>query len=77
MAGLRAAFASETEAQQSTSVPAGGDVITAVHGEAISSVDQLADWLNSHQKVGDSVKLSVIRQGEELTVDVTLAEWPS
>src|SRR3990170_3375410 len=76
-AGLHGAFSSESEAQRSTSVPAGGDVITAVGGEAVSSVDQLAGYLNSHQKAGDSVKLTVIRQGEELTVDVTLAEWPS
>ena len=76
-AGLQGAFASESEAQRSTSVPAGGDVITAVDGEAVSSVDQLAGYLDSHQKAGDSVKLSVVRQGNELTVDVTLAEWPS
>jgi 2-alkenal reductase len=76
-AGLQGAFSSESEAQQSTSLPAGGDVITAVNGEAVSSVDGLAGYLNSHQKAGDSVKLSVIRQGRELTVDVTLAEWPS
>jgi len=76
-AGLQGAFSSESEAQQSTSLPAGGDVITAVNGEAVSSVDGLAGYLNSHQKAGDSVKLSVIRQGRELTADVTLAEWPS
>ena len=76
-AGLHGAFSSESDAQQSTSLPAGGDVITAVNGEAVSSVDQLAGYLNSNQKAGDSVKLSVIRQGKELTVDVTLAEWPS
>src|SRR3990172_7334085 len=76
-AGLHGAFSSESDAQQSTSVPAGGDVITAVNGEAVSGVDQLAGYLNSHQKAGDSVKLSVIRQGKELTVDVPLSEWPS
>jgi len=76
-AGLHGAFSSESDAQRGTSVPVGGDVITAVNGEAVSSIDQLAGYLNDHQKAGDSVKLSVIRQGKELTVNVTLAEWPS
>jgi serine protease Do len=76
-AGLRGAFSSEAQAQQSTSLPSGGDVITAVNGQAVSSVDELAGYLDSHQKAGDTVHLTVIRDGKEMTVDATLAEWPS
>jgi len=76
-AGLRGAFHSEREAQQSTSPPAGGDVIVAVDGQDVSSVDQLAGYLEAQKKVGDTVKLAIIREGQRLTVDATLAEWPS
>ena len=76
-AGLHGAFTSESQAEQSTSLPAGGDVITTVNGQAVSSVDQLATYLDSNQKVGDKVTLTVIRQGNEQTVEATLAEWPS
>ena len=76
-AGLHGAFTSENQAAQSTSLPAGGDVITAVNGQAVSSVDQLATYLDSNQKVGDKVTLTVIRQGNEQTIEATLAEWPS
>jgi len=36
-----------------------------------------ATYLDSNQKVGDKVTLTVIRQGNEQTVEATLAEWPS
>ncbi len=76
-AGLRGAFASQSEAQQTASLPDGGDVIAAADGQAVSSVDQLAGYLDAQKKAGESVKLDVVRQGEKLTVEVTLAEWPA
>ena len=78
-AGLRGAFRSESEAQRSTSSlpPSGGDVIVATDGQAVASVDQLASYLDAQKKVGDTVKLDVIRQGQKLTIDATLGEWPS
>jgi len=78
-AGLRGAFRSESEAQRSTSSlpPSGGDVIVATDGQAVASVDQLASYLDAQKKVGDTVKLDVIRQGQKLTIDAALGEWPS
>ncbi|OGR29563.1 MAG: hypothetical protein A2139_05100 [Desulfobacca sp. RBG_16_60_12] len=76
-AGLRGAFRSESEAARSTSLPRGGDIIVAVDGQTVASVDQLATYLDIQKKAGDTVKLDVIRQRQELTVDATLAEWPS
>ncbi len=76
-AGLRGAFGSESEAQRSSSsLPRGGDVIVAADSQAISSVDELAEYLDAQRKVGETVKLDVIRQGQSLTVDATLADWP-
>jgi S1-C subfamily serine protease len=76
-AGLRGAFRSQAEAQRSSSLVEGGDVIVAVDDQSVAGIDALADYLDVNKKVGDSVKLDVIRQGQTLTVDVTLAEWPS
>jgi len=74
-AGLRGAFRSELEAS-SSDVPEGGDVIVAVDGHTVESLEELAVYLDGQKKPGDTVRLKVIRDGEELSVEVTLAEWP-
>jgi S1-C subfamily serine protease len=77
-AGLRGAFSSESQAQRAGSQPqAGGDVIVAVDGHSITGVDDLATYLDTQKKVGDTVTLTVNRGGQELTLNATLAEWPS
>ena len=76
-AGLRGAFDSETEANSSASVPRGGDVIVAVDGQDVASVEALAAYLDGEKKPGDTVTLQVVREGRELSVEATLAEWPA
>jgi putative serine protease PepD len=77
-AGLRGAFSSESQAQRSGSQPqSGGDVIVAVDGHDITGVDDLASYLDSQKKVGETVTLKVNRGGQEMTLNATLAEWPS
>ncbi|HLB27451.1 MAG TPA: trypsin-like peptidase domain-containing protein, partial [Dehalococcoidia bacterium] len=76
-AGLRGAFDSETEANSSASVPRGGDVIVAVDGRDVASVEALAAYLDGEKKPGDTVTLQVVREGRELSVEATLAEWPA
>ena len=49
------------------------DVITALDGETVSDVQALRELLQQHQ-AGDEVTLTVLRNGEELQVKVTLAE---
>jgi S1-C subfamily serine protease len=76
-AGLRGAYRSESQAQQSGSQPqGGGDVIVAVDGHDITGVDDLASYLDSQKKVGDTVTLKINRGGQEMTLNATLAEWP-
>jgi S1-C subfamily serine protease len=75
-AGLRPAFQSESAAQNSGSLPPGGDVILAVDGNPVSDVNQLANYLDSQKRAGDTVSLTVLRGGQETTVSATLAEWP-
>jgi putative serine protease PepD len=53
---------------------AGDDLITAIDGHALASVDQLTQYLDS-KKVGDRVTLSVIRNGQRISVGVTLGAF--
>jgi S1-C subfamily serine protease len=55
---------------------AGGDVITAVDGKSIASIEDLSAYISTKQ-VGDTVSLTVLRSGQNTTVQVTLAAWPA
>ena len=50
----------------------GGDVITAIDGKSLTAVEDLVAAVQSH-KAGDSVNLTVLRNGQEQTVTATLA----
>ncbi|MBI4285371.1 MAG: trypsin-like peptidase domain-containing protein [Chloroflexi bacterium] len=53
----------------------GGDVITAVDGKPVATVEALSTYLNT-KRVGETVELSVLRDGQSLTIQVTLGAWP-
>ena len=57
-------------------MPQGGDVVTAVDGKKVKKVEDILSYLDTKQ-VGDVVKLSVVRDGQQTTVNVTLGEWPT
>ena len=48
-----------------------GDIVTAVDGEEVTSADNLIILLREHA-IGDTVTLTVMRDGKETDVDVTL-----
>ena len=52
-----------------------GDIIIAVDGDAVDSMSALITLLNEHLP-GDSIALTVVRDGEEIEVLVTLGDWP-
>ncbi len=52
----------------------GGDVITAIDGVAVNDVQELARIIDSHD-VGDTVTLTVVRDGQSITVEATLRAW--
>ena len=54
----------------------GGDVITAVDGKTVTSVQDLSSYINT-KNVGDNITLSVLRDGSKMDVQVTLGTWPS
>ncbi len=59
------------------SVRVGGDVITAIDGQAIRTFDDLAAYLMAHTEVEQKVQLSILRDGEEKQIEVTLAARPT
>jgi len=61
---------------QGQQVDAGGDVITAIDDEEIVNESDLPRLI-AHHDPGDTVKVQIIRDGEEQTVDVTLGERPT
>jgi len=76
-AGLHPAFRSEDAAANSDALVPGGDVILAVDGNAVTNVDELAGYLDSQKRVGDTISLDILRDGQKITVEATLGEWPS
>ncbi|MCE5207531.1 MAG: PDZ domain-containing protein [Chloroflexi bacterium] len=58
-------------------VSTGGDVITAIDGEKVLTMDDLIAYLFSKTHVGQTVTLTLLRDGEEKTVDVTLEARPA
>ena len=72
-AELRAATGSQTV--DGAPYPTGGDVITAVDGEAVETADQLQSLVGEHAP-GDEIQLTVVHDGQTRTVAVTLADRP-
>lgn len=55
---------------------AGGDILTAVDGQPIRSMDDLDAYLEEHTRVGQTVILDVIRDGQHLQLSAELEEMP-
>jgi S1-C subfamily serine protease len=54
----------------------GGDIITAVDGEPIASTEELVEQI-SDAHAGETVELTVVREGKTASVSVQLAERPA
>ncbi|HUT17997.1 MAG TPA: trypsin-like peptidase domain-containing protein [Anaerolineae bacterium] len=57
-------------------VNVGGDVIVAVDGQAVNDFEDLVTYLARHTEVGQTITLRVLREGAEVSVQVTLAARP-
>jgi S1-C subfamily serine protease len=55
-------------------IPLGGDIITAIDGEPMTSSKEFVAYLETQTQVGDTVEVTIIRGGEERTVQATLVE---
>ncbi|HVU13851.1 MAG TPA: trypsin-like peptidase domain-containing protein [Phototrophicaceae bacterium] len=75
-AGLQAA--SNIKTVNGLQVPTSADIITAVNGTPITSMEALIAYLASDTKPGDTIQLTVVRNGtQQLTIPVTLTARPS
>ncbi len=52
-----------------------GDVITEVDGQAVESVEEINTIKNTYS-IGDTISLTVYRNNDYITIDVTLGETP-
>ena len=57
-------------------IPLGGDIITAVNDHPVPTLKELTVYLETETQVGDTVQVTLIRDGETIQVPVTLAERP-
>ncbi len=57
-------------------VRVGGDVITAIQGKPVADFEDLVAYLARYTNVGDTITLTLLREGQEMQVDLTLAARP-
>ncbi|MBI4496728.1 MAG: trypsin-like peptidase domain-containing protein [Chloroflexi bacterium] len=69
-AGLRGG-----RAEQQGAPPVGGDIITRVDGRPVKTVQEIASYLDT-KRVGDTVTVTILRDGKPREVTVTLGAWP-
>jgi S1-C subfamily serine protease len=58
-------------------VRVGGDVIVAVDGREVRQFDTLLSYLTDETHVGQTITLTILRDGKEQDVEVTLADRPA
>jgi S1-C subfamily serine protease len=74
-AGLHGSEKSATINGESVNV--GGDVIIGIDGQAVKDFDDLIAYLTSSTDVGQTVTLTILRDGQQQDVQVTLAARPA
>lgn len=55
----------------------GGDIVTAIDGEPVRRFEELVGYLVTKTSPGQTVTLTVLRDNEEITVDVVLGSRPN
>ncbi len=58
------------------SMLAGGDIVVAIDGQTVKRFDDVVNYLATSTSVGDVVTLTVVRDGSQVEVQVTLEERP-
>jgi S1-C subfamily serine protease len=55
----------------------GGDVILAINDREVRKIDDVLGYLQQATEVGETITLTVWREGQTIQIDVTLAARPS
>lgn len=74
LAGIHAGERVETV--NGLQISLGGDVIVGINGENVGGIRDILNYLARNAEVGETVTLTVIREGERQKVDVTLQARP-
>jgi S1-C subfamily serine protease len=74
-AGLRGS--NNTEVVDGRSVDVGGDVVTAIDGQTVSSFDDILIYIALQTHPGQEVTLTILRNGKPQDVKVTLEKRPA
>lgn len=75
-AGSPAEEAGVQGADANSSVPTGGDLIVGIDGIEVRQFDSLLQYLINNKAPGDVVVLTVLRDGKELDLEMTLGKRP-
>ena len=54
----------------------GGDILIAINGQEVTSLEKLYALLETNYQVGDQVDITFLRDGQERSITVALAEEP-
>jgi S1-C subfamily serine protease len=57
-------------------LPVGGDILTAIDGQLLQTSRDLTMYLDTQTEVGQAVELTIVRDGQEMTIEATLGERP-
>jgi S1-C subfamily serine protease len=52
------------------------DILTAINGQAVRTMDELGERLDRDYRPGDSLLIGILRGGQKLELPLTLAAWP-
>ena len=73
-AGMRAS--DRLTAIDGAELPIGGDIITAMNGVPMMGMDDVVAYTVEHSQPGDTVEFTILRDGTEMTVEVTMGARP-
>lgn len=74
-AGLKGSSTQTTINGNATQV--GGDIVIAIDGQPIKRMDDLIAYLNDNTKVGQKITVTILRDGQQKNVEVTLGARPT
>ncbi len=60
-----------------TPVRIGGDIILAINGTPLKKFDDLINFLARETSVGDRIRLTILRDGREMNLEIELTERPA
>jgi S1-C subfamily serine protease len=67
----------QTQTLNGSQVSLGGDVITGVDGQPVKNFEDLTSYLLNNTTVGQTITLTILRNGQQMSVQLTLGALPT